>query len=143
MDFVHDIPKEEYEKIKEYYFIAVIGSRKYTNYKTIETNLDYLINALLKNNIVEYHRLLIISGKAIGVDQLALRYAIDHQILDVNIMPDWNKYGRSAGMKRNPNIIKYAKRVVAFQLDNSGGTQSGIDYALSKHIPCITIKLSS
>jgi hypothetical protein len=141
MDFVHDIPIEEYNKLSDYYWLAVIGSREYTNYETIQDNLDYLINALVKSNTVSYDKLLIVSGKARGIDRLALRYANEHNILDVNILADWDKYGNSAGMKRNPHIIKRAKRVVAFQLNKSRGTQNGIDHARRLNIPCHVIPL--
>jgi hypothetical protein len=141
MDFIHDLTPDEYNALSEYYWLAVIGSRDYTNYKTIQDNIDYIVNALLKSKTVEYDRLLIVSGKARGVDSLALRYAYESQILDVNIVPDWNKYGRGAGMKRNPNIIKNASRVIAFQLNDSRGTQNGIDHARRLKIPCHVIRL--
>jgi hypothetical protein len=142
MDFIHDIPFEEYKKLSHFYWLAVIGSREYNNYNTISDNIDYLIDALVHyKHITKHTDVLIVSGKAIGVDKRAKEYADNNGLKNVNILPDWDLFGYSAGMKRNPNIIKHARRVLAFQLNESGGTQGGIDYARKLKIPCNVIKL--
>jgi len=140
-DFLHDIPDNIIEEYKDYYKIAVIGSRKITDKQMIYNNLNYLINTLLKWNKIQLNKLIIVSGKAIGVDRIAMQYAIDNNLIDWNILADWDKYGKRGGMLRNPNIIKHSDRIIAFQLDNSKGTQNGIDHAMkmNKKIHVISI----
>lgn len=50
--------------------------------------------------------------------------------LEVKVWPaDWNQYGRSAGYIRNKQIVDDCDRLVAFQFNNSRGTQHSIDLA--------------
>lgn len=44
-------------------------------------------------------------------------------------LPDWNRYGRSAGARRNAEIVKQADEVVAFWDGKSRGTQITIAMA--------------
>jgi len=48
------------------------------------------------------------------------------------IKPEWNKYGKSAGYKRNSLIINEADKVVAFWKGESKGTKHSIDLAIKK-----------
>jgi len=42
---------------------------------------------------------------------------------------DWNKYGKSAGYKRNEEMAKYADALIAFWDGKSKGTKHMIDLA--------------
>ena len=96
----------------------------------IRVNLDYLINSLIKVGLTTKDKLIILSGGAKGVDRLAAQYASDSNILNINILPNWNLLGKKAGFVRNENIIKYSHRIIAFQSNNSPGTQNGINHAI-------------
>lgn len=136
VDFLHDIPDDQLSILDNKYVIAVVGSRDYTDESHIFNNLTGLINALINyKEIDSWSSVLIISGKARGVDKIGWKYAKVNSLTDVNILADWDKYGNSAGMKRNPNIIKHADRVLAFRLNNSSGTTNSINHARSLHIP--------
>lgn len=142
MDFINDIPHEEYIKYKNYYWLAVIGSRDYTDKKFININLDYLIKVLISKNVISNIKdLLIVSGKAKGVDRIAKQYADDNHILNINLLPDWNTFKLAAGMIRNKHIIRHSQRVIAFQYNGSAGTQNGIDHAKKMNIPVHVITI--
>lgn len=135
-DFIHDIPDDQLSILDDKYVIAVVGSRDYTDKVHIFNNLTGLINALIKyKEIDSWSSVLIISGKARGVDKIGWEYAKANNLTDVNILADWDRFGKSAGMKRNPNIIKHADRVIAFRLNNSSGTTNSINHARSLNIP--------
>lgn len=89
--------------------VAVIGSR------CLKLN-D--LGRFLPDNITE-----IISGGARGIDQCAKLYAMEHNIPITEFLPDYSKYGKTAPLKRNMEIIKNADLVLAFWDGKSGGTK--------------------
>ncbi len=136
VDFLHDIPDDQLSILDNKYVIAVVGSRDYTDKANIFNNLTVLINMLINfKEINSWSSVLIISGKARGVDKIALQFAQYHSLTDVNILPDWKRFDNAAGFKRNPNIIKHSDRVVAFRLNKSSGTTNSINHATRLHIP--------
>ena len=93
--------------------VAVIGSR----------NL-YIKNLgkYLPEGVTE-----IVSGGARGVDSSAADYAKANGLLLKEFLPDYAKFGRSAPLKRNIEIIDYADEVIAFWNGRSRGTKFVID----------------
>lgn len=92
---------------------AVIGSR-----------------GLLVDNLEKYlpqETTEIISGGAKGIDTCAREYAISHNIKLTEFLPEYEKYGRSAPLKRNITIIENADIVLAFWDGKSNGTRFVID----------------
>ena len=69
----------------------------------------------------------IVSGGARGVDTIAHDYAVDHNMKLTEFLPDYNRYGRSAPLKRNLEIIDYADVILAFWDGWSRGTRYVID----------------
>lgn len=65
----------------------------------------------------------IISGGARGVDACARNYAIAHNIKLTEFLPEYEKYGRRAPLKRNITIIENADTVLAFWDGKSNGTR--------------------
>ncbi|MDE6764525.1 MAG: DNA-protecting protein DprA [Oscillospiraceae bacterium] len=65
----------------------------------------------------------IISGGARGIDACAKEYAIAHSIKLTEFLPEYEKYGRSAPLKRNITIIKSADIILAFWDGKSNGTR--------------------
>ena len=69
----------------------------------------------------------IVSGGAKGVDTCAREYAQAHNIPLTEFLPDYTRYGKSAPLKRNLEIIAYADLVLAFWDGKSRGTKYVID----------------
>ena len=103
---------------------AVVGSRHFFGYARIRKVLD------------EYRPFItgIVSGGALGVDTLAIRYAKEHDIPKVEHLADWDKYGKSAGYRRNKLIVRDADFMVAFPASDSKGTIDSIKQAQKKGI---------
>lgn len=97
--------------------IAVIGSRGFSDYKTLSEELDkYAIDC-------------IVSGGAKGADSLARRYANERNIRIVEHLPDYAKYQRRAPLVRNELIIADADLIIAFWDGVSTGTAHAIGLA--------------
>ncbi len=82
------------------------------------------------NNLKEYlpeNTSEIISGGARGVDTCAKEYALANNIPLREFLPDYEKYGRCAPLKRNLQIIDYADEIIAFWDRKSRGTKFVID----------------
>lgn len=99
--------------------VAVVGSR---NVK-IENLGEYL-----PPNTEE-----IVSGGARGVDSCAREYAIANKIKLTEFLPNYNRYGRGAPIKRNELIVENSDLVIAFWDGVSKGTKYTIDFAKRKN----------
>lgn len=77
----------------------------------------------------------IVSGGARGVDTSAREYALAHGIKLTEFLPEYDKYGRSAPLKRNITIIENADVVLAFWDGSSRGTKFVIDNCKSLGVP--------
>ncbi len=69
----------------------------------------------------------IVSGGARGIDKCAEKYARQRNLKLTVFMPDYDKYGKSAPIIRNREIVNYADSVVAFWDGKSSGTKNVID----------------
>ena len=93
--------------------VAVIGSRGLT--------IDNLEKYLPKETTE------IISGGAKGIDTCAREYAVSHGIKLTEFLPEYEKYGKNAPLKRNITIIEAADVVLAFWDGKSRGTKFVIE----------------
>lgn len=104
---------------------AIIGSRGYENYAQFEATLDLKHKDITK----------IVSGGARGVDSMAERYALEHNIELVVFPADWDRYGKSAGYRRNVDIVNAAEHVIAFWDFQSKGTKHSLNLAQQANKP--------
>ena len=72
----------------------------------------------------------ILSGMARGADSLAVEYANEAPTKLERYPAEWDKYGKSAGYKRNEQMAKLAEMLIAFWDGKSRGTKHMIDIAL-------------
>lgn len=83
----------------------------------------------------------IVSGHAKGVDSWGELYAQQNYI-DLVIFPaNWNKYGKSAGHKRNYKMACYAEALIAIWDGESKGTKGMIDIAVEKGLKVFVWKI--
>ena len=64
----------------------------------------------------------IVSGKARGMDTLGEKWAKEHNIPIKEFPADWNKYGKSAGYRRNEQMSLYADSAVIIMTKGSLGS---------------------
>jgi len=110
------------QRIRRNMKVAIVGSRSLT----IDDMESYL-----PENVTE-----IISGGAKGIDECAKKFAIEKGIRLTEYLPEYRKYGKSAPLKRNMDIINVADIVIAFWDGSSKGTEYVIKkcYGLDKSI---------
>lgn len=70
-----------------------------------------------------------VSGTARGVDKLGEQYANAHGIPVKQFPADWNRYGKSAGYRRNEVMARYADALIAIWDGQSPGTRHMINIA--------------
>ena len=83
----------------------------------------------------------IVSGGACGIDSCAAEFAVENHIKLTEFLPIYEKYGRSAPIVRNKQIVDYADEIFAFWDGKSRGTLSVIKYAEKCGKPCRVIIL--
>lgn len=114
--------------------VALVGSRDFTDYELFKSKVKYFTQNLGKFKIV--------SGGAKGADTLAKQYAAEFGHEFMEYLADWDKYGKSAGFKRNVTIVETCTHLIAFQINDSKGTQHLIDLARSANKPVRVVKVS-
>jgi hypothetical protein len=103
--------------------VGIVGSQKYGNLGLV----DEFVSQLPKSCII-------ITGDAAGVDTAAINAAKKYGLKYISVEAEWTKYGNSAGMKRNPDIVKQCDVVVAFHDGTSKGTLNSLGHARRMHI---------
>lgn len=114
--------------------VIVAGSRTVSDY-------DYVARCL--NNILcdaeRYEpddQIVIISGTAKGADSLGAKWAnLNPQIGLIEMPAQWDKYGKSAGYRRNQDMATIASHVIVFWDGKSKGAKHMIDIAKKRGLP--------
>lgn len=103
--------------------LAIVGSRGFANLAAVRQ----FVGRLRPSTVV-------VSGGARGVDQVAVE-AAKARGLAVDIFPaDWDRYGRSAGFKRNKELVDSVDGLVAFWDGQSRGTWHSVRLAQQRGI---------
>jgi hypothetical protein len=83
-------------------------------------------------SMCEWTPTVVISGTAPGADKLGEQWAKDNSIPVERYPADWNRYGLSAGYRRNEQMVDNAEALVALWDGKSRGTRHMIDIARKK-----------
>lgn len=99
--------------------LAIVGSR---DFRSLELVADFISKLKATTKVV--------SGGARGVDREAVRLAKLRGLQTEEFLANWGSYGKSAGFRRNEEMISTAQGVVAFWDGSSRGTRNAIDLAI-------------
>jgi hypothetical protein len=99
--------------------IIVAGGRDFNDYELLKENLNEIVG---DNSNIE-----IVSGMARGTDLLGIKYANELGYPVKEFPAQWDKYGKSAGYRRNEEMAKYSDTCVCFWDRKSKGTKHMID----------------
>ena len=99
--------------------IIIAGVRTFNDYDLLVEKCNKAFSSQTEIEIV--------SGAANGADKLGERYAIEKGYSIKQLPADWDKYGKSAGYKRNEEMAKYADALIAFWDGKSKGTKLMIE----------------
>ena len=114
--------------------VIIAGSRNYTVYQTVLDHVDRIVCA--HNMVIDE----IVSGGARGVDALGERYARDHNIPCKRFPANWDRYGRSAGPRRNRDMAEYGDMLIAFT-SGGPGTENMIRQMQTVQKPVVIIQI--
>lgn len=113
----------------ENFKVIIAGSRGFSNYKLLREKC----NEYLREKRKEYN-IIIISGGARGADTLGEKYAQDEGF-SLEVFPaNWNKFGKSAGFRRNEQMAEVADALIAFWDGKSHGTKHMIEIMENKKL---------
>ena len=101
--------------------IVIAGGRNFKNASLLATTMDALLRGI--------ESVAIVSGGARGADSLGEWYAGNRNIPVTVFKANWDKYGKSAGYRRNEEMARNADALVAFWDGKSKGTKHMIDLA--------------
>lgn len=104
--------------------VIIAGSRKFNN-------PAILYDAVRKSG---FDITTVISGTARGADQLGEQYARHHNLGLGRYPADWDKYGKSAGYRRNAVMADNADGLIALWDGQSKGTEHMIKLTESKNL---------
>lgn len=107
--------------------LAIIGGRTFNDLQLFNAQLELIRQS---NTISQ-----IISGGAKGADTFAANYAKSNNIPLLEFIPDWTTFGKSAGFRRNVDIITACTACLAFWNNKSKGTKHSIDLAIKCNKP--------
>lgn len=102
---------------------AIIGSRTFND-------LSFATERLKEFDITH-----VVSGGARGADSIAEKWAYQNEIPTTIYYPNWGRYGKSAGFRRNADIVEDCDQLIAFWDGNSKGTANSIDIAKANKKP--------
>lgn len=100
--------------------LAIIGSRGFIDYDRLSGIFQRYF--LCKHSII-------VSGGANGADALGKQLAYAYNLDYVEFPADWDRFGKSAGFRRNKDIITCADDVLCFWDGISKGTANSLGLA--------------
>lgn len=111
-------------------YLLIAGSRTFNDRETFNLVTREIIGGEPEITIVE--------GGAAGADSLARDFANENGLPVMEFKPDWKKYGRAAGPKRNDAMTAFIKEnggaALYFWDEESRGTKQCISSAQKKGI---------
>ena len=102
----------------------IAGSRDITDYSILEEAIKQC----------GWIPTVVISGAARGADTLGEEWADKNKVTLEKCPADWNKYGKSAGYKRNQEMAEIAGALIALWDGKSRGTKHMIEIADLKNL---------
>ena len=115
--------------------VIIAGSRTFEDYELLCRKCDTYLSSLSDIEIV--------SGAASGADRLGEKYARSKGYEIKQFFADWDKYGKSAGYKRNEEMAKYAHALIAFWDGRSRGTRHMIDLAAKYNLSIKVVRYTT
>lgn len=111
--------------------VLVCGGRDYSN--------SFEMNAVLYKIHIERNITQIISGSARGADTMAIGWALLWNVDFEEFPANWDRYGRSAGPKRNLQMLEEGTPDLVVAFEGGNGTQNMIKQAKNHGVEVIEV----
>lgn len=109
--------------------VLVCGGRDYgtrvteEGYTVINTTEVENLNTTLDSLKTEFTDLVIIQGEARGADTLAKDWALRNKVMTLSFPANWKQYGKSAGYRRNTQMLEEGKPDIVIAFPGGRGTE--------------------
>ena len=113
--------------------LIIAGSRTFTDYQLLCQTL-----APEKHRITQ-----VITGGARGADRLGFRWAWQHTVPSQYFHADWERFGKSAGVRRNFQMAQAGDMLLTFWDGRSAGTRHMISCMQQLGKPVVVIHTDS
>lgn len=113
--------------------------RKYTNQRHI-TMLNDRLDLASSRRAEHGDQVVVISGTARGADDLGELWAQSRGAQVIRKPADWDRYGRSAGYRRNEEMAEIADACIIFWDGTSRGSMHMRDICHRLGIPCEVVR---
>lgn len=87
--------------------------------------------------------IVIISGAARGADDVAIQWAVLHDLTPLEYPADWKKYGKAAGVIRNQFMLDDSKPDIVLAFPGGEGTAHMVSIAKKANIKVIEYEFST
>lgn len=125
--------------------ILVCGGRSYGSRQTedfgevvVQEEVNTL-NAVLNDLLKTHKDVTIIQGEAKGADRLAKLWAIKNKVPYLSFPANWSQYGKSAGYKRNVQMLEEGKPDLVVAFSGGKGTAMMCDIATRAGVEVIKV----
>lgn len=112
--------------------LIIAGTRTFDNYSLLKDKCDKFLEG--------FDEIEIVCGMAHGADILGKQYALEKRYSIKEFPANWQKFGKSAGMKRNLEMANYSNALIAFHDGVSKGTLNMIELARKKKLLTEVVK---
>ncbi len=116
--------------------VMVCGSRSITDVTWVERQIVEYLKEIYSGDM----DFIIINGLAKGVDMIAKNWAESHKVGTWDFPAEWDKYGRSAGYRRNVTMVEKCDYCLILWDGQSHGTKHDIDLCIEKNKPHKIVK---
>ena len=108
--------------------LAIVGSRHFDDKEYLYEIMEEIKSHGALDGVTGF-----VSGGARGADTFGLEWATKNG-LDTHVLkPDWQKYGKGAGVIRNTDIVKMANLIVAFPKADPSESRGTYDTIIKAH----------
>ena len=114
--------------------VIIAGSRNFNDYNLLVEKCNSILTNISDN--IE-----IVSGTAIGADQLGERYGKEKGYNIKQFPANWDEFGKKAGYIRNEQMAMYADALIAFWDGESKGTKHMIDLGKKRGLKIRIVKI--
>src|SRR5262245_55449389 len=113
--------------------LIIAGSRTFTDYQLVCQTLG-----------PDRHRITeVIHGGARGADRLGFLWALAHQVRSRCFAADWERFGNSAGVRRNHQMAQAGDMLLAFWDGQSPGTAHMVQCMRALGKPVVVIRVEA
>jgi hypothetical protein len=114
--------------------IIIAGGREFNDKTLMCESINTLIEPM-DISTIEF-----VSGKARGADTLGEQLGRANGIPIAEFPANWDKYGKSAGYRRNAEMAAYSTHLIAFWDGKSVGTKHMIDLATKANLNVTVVR---